>query len=78
MEQSHKPEIDPEKVELAHDVLNEFGFGEHADRTVSYNDQEFTIAEGLARHWDESMELDGEALYNRIAMYVALADQQGV
>lgn len=74
MEQSRKPEIDPEKVELARDVIHELGFGEHADRIVRYGDQELTIVEGLAHHWDEAMNLDGEALYNRILGYVSLAD----
>lgn len=77
MEQERGKEIDPQILEDAKTIITELGFGEHADRVVEYEGQKFTIAEGLAHHWEESMMLDGEELFNRILGYVSIADIQG-
>ena len=76
MEQGGQHEIDPQTLESARTVIEAFGFGEFADSIVSYGDQQLTITEGLARHWDTSSQLDGGELYSRVAMYVELAKQQ--
>lgn len=76
VESDSQPEINPETVELARDIISEFGFGDYVDAVVEYGDQRLTVAEGLARHWNEASQLDGKELFEKVASYVALAEQQ--
>lgn len=78
MEYGQQPEINDEHLNQAKTLITVLGFGEHVDRVVTYGDQKLTIAEGMAMHWHETEKLDGEALYNKVATYIEIADQQSM